>query len=110
MKTLNFARCRAPEAAVGRRLHRKQRDNLKQMVLNDIAQAAGGLVESRPHLNAETLRERDLYARDEVPVPDRLQEGVGKAKVDEVHDRCLAQERINAENCVLRERPTARRC
>jgi hypothetical protein len=64
--------------AAGGRLHGKQRDDLEQVVLDHVAQAAGALVEGAPAIDAEILRERHLDARDIVAVPDRFEERICK--------------------------------
>ncbi len=91
------------EVAARRRLHRQQRDDLEQVVLHHVAQAARAFVERAAALDAELLGQRDLHAGDVVAVPDRLEKGVGEAEVQDVHDRLLAQEVIDAEDRVLGE-------
>src|SRR5262249_10030947 len=83
------------KTAIRWRLHREQRDDLKQVILNDIAQASCGLVKGASPLYAEVLRERDLHAGNEIAIPDRLEKGVRKAKVEDVHDRFLGEEVID---------------
>ena len=73
------------------------------MVLNYVAQAPRGLVECAPAVHAELLGKGDLDAGDVVTVPDGLQEGIGKAEVEDVHDRLLPQEMIDPEDRVLGE-------
>ena len=85
------------------RLHGEQRDDLDQAVLDDVAQAAGALVEGAAAVDAEILRQRHLDARDVVAVPDRLEERIGEAEVEDVHDRLLAEEVIDAEDRIFRE-------
>ena len=72
------------------------------MVLNDISDSAGLLVERAPTLNAETLGHRDLNRFDVVAVPDGLQEGIGEAKEQEVLDRLLAQVVVDSEDTRFR--------
>ena len=48
--------------AAGRRLHRANRDELHQVVDDDVAQRADGVVEVTAILDAEVLRHRDLHA------------------------------------------------
>ncbi len=91
------------EIAIGRRFHGEQGDDLKKVVLDHVAQAAGGLVERAAPLDAEVLGQRDLNAGHVVAVPDRLQEGVGKAEVEEVHDLLLAEEVVDAVDRILSE-------
>ena len=91
------------KASVGRRLHGQQRDDLEKMVLDHVAQTAGGFVKRAAALHAEILGQSDLHARDVVAIPDRLQERIGKAEIEDVHDRFLAEEVVDAENRVFRE-------
>ena len=86
-----------------RLLHREARDDLQQMVLQDVADRARLLVELAAALDPEALRHRDLHALDEVPVPDRLEERVAEAKVEEVLHRLLAEVVIDPEDRRLGE-------
>src|SRR6266852_4204727 len=72
----------ADRFAVGsdRRLHRQIGQDLKKMVLNDVANGASLIVESSSSLDAEILGHRDLHARDIVAVPERLDEGICETK------------------------------
>src|SRR5262245_33848684 len=54
-------------------LHRQVHQDLKQVILNDITDRAGLIIECPPALNAEVFRHRYLYALDLVAVPERLQ-------------------------------------
>jgi hypothetical protein len=62
-----------------------------------------GVVEASPPFDPEALGHRDLDVRDVVPVPDRLQEGVGEAEEEQVLDRVLAQVVVDAEDRRLLE-------
>ena len=86
-----------------RRFHGKQRDDLKKMILDDVSQAAGGLVKRAARSHAEVFRQGDLDAGDVVAVPDRFKEGIGEAEVKDIHDRFLPQEVIDAKDRVFRE-------
>src|SRR6185312_9022040 len=92
------------EALIGGRLHREQRDDLEQVVLHHVPQAASGLVEGTAPLHPELLGQGDLDAGDVVPVPDRLEEGVGETEVKEVHDLLPAEKVVDTEDRGLRER------
>src|SRR5260370_41393784 len=74
------------------RFHGEERDNLEQVVLNHVSQAPRGLVECTPAVHAELLGKSDLDASNIVTVPDGFQERIGKAEVEDVHDRLLPQE------------------
>ena len=65
--------------------------------------APGALVEAAALADAEVLGERDLHARDVVAVPDRLEERVGEAEVEDVHDRLLAEVVVDPEDRLLGE-------
>ena len=68
-----------------------------------VAQTAGGLVKAAAAGDAEILGQRHLHARDVIAVPDRLEKRIGEAEIEDVHDRFLAEEVIDAENRILRE-------
>src|SRR5690606_31295034 len=84
--------------AIGRGFHGEQAHNLKQVVLNDVAQAAGAFIESAARFDTKGFRQRDLDTVDVIPIPDRLEKRIGEAKIQDVHDRFLAQEVIDAVN------------
>src|SRR5207247_9427888 len=79
------------------RFHGQERDNLEQVVLNHVAQAPRGLVKSAPAVYAELLGEGDLDAGDVVTIPDRFQERIGEAEVEDVPDRLPHQEMTDTE-------------
>ena len=99
-----------------RRLHGEVSDDLEEMVLDDVADRAGLVVELAAPLHAELLGHRDLHAVDVVAVPDRLEERVGEAEEQEVLDGLLAQVVVDAEDRRLRKHRVeglverARRC
>ncbi len=84
-------------SSVGRWFHGEQRHDLEKVILDYVAQTSSRLVERTAALDAKVFRKRDLYAGDVVAVPDRLEERVGKAEIQNVHDRFLAKEVIDAE-------------
>src|SRR5581483_5184852 len=90
-------------AEVGGRLHRRQRDELQQMVLEHVANRPRALVERRPPLDPDRLRDRDLDMVDELPVPDRLEDPVREAQGEQVLDRLLAEVVVDPVNLVLLE-------
>src|SRR3546814_11237659 len=73
------------------RLHGKQRHDLEQVILNDIAQTSRGFIESATLLDSELLGQGNLHALYVMMVPDRLQKRIGEAEIKEIHDRFLAQ-------------------
>ena len=91
------------KASAGRRLHGQQRDDLEEVVLDHVTQAAGGFVKRAAVIHAEGLGQGYLHAGHIVAVPDRFQERVGEAEIKDIHDRFLAEEVIDAEDRVLRK-------
>ena len=79
----------------GRRLHRGERDHLHEVVDDDVAQRADGVVEVPAVLDAEVLGHRDLHARDVVAVPDRLDHRVREAQVEELVGAHLPEEVVD---------------
>ena len=64
----------------GGSLHREESHDLKHVVLHHIPDRAGVIVELSPALDAELFCHGDLHALDVIPVPNRFQKAVGKAK------------------------------
>ena len=75
------------------------------MILHDVANRAGLVVEGAAPLHPEWLGHRDLHVLDELAVPDRLEEGVGEAEEDQVLHRLLPQIVIDPEDRSLVEAP-----
>ena len=86
-----------------RRLDREQRGDLEHVVLDHVADRADAVVEASAALDAEALAHRDLDAFDLGAVPERLEEGVGEAEVEEVLHRLLAEVVVDAEDRLLGE-------
>ena len=84
--------------AADRRLHGQQQQHVEQMVLDDVADGADLVVELAAALDAEILGHGDLHALDVIAVPDRLEEGVGEAEIEQVLDRFLAEIVVDAED------------
>jgi hypothetical protein len=84
-------------------LHREDGQHLEQVVLDDVAHRAEFLVEATAALDAELLGHGDLHALDVVAVPDRLDDGVREAEIEQVLHRFLAEEMVDAEDRVLGE-------
>ena len=66
------------------------------MVLHDVAHRADRVVEVAAVGDAEVLAHRDLHRGDELPVPDRLEDRVREAEVEDVLDRHLPEEVVDA--------------
>ncbi len=90
-----------PRVAARRRLHRRRRDHLHQVVDDDVAQRADRVVEVAPVLHAEVLGHRDLDARDVVPVPDRLEQRVGEPDVEDLLEPHLPEVVVDPEELRL---------
>src|SRR5262244_1283409 len=86
-----------------RRLHRQVNQDLKQMVLNHVADGAGLIIERPPALYPEILRHGDLYALDLITVPERLEERILEAEEHHVMDWSFSQIMIDAKDVLLVE-------
>src|SRR5690606_8639707 len=62
------------------RFHRGERDELKQVVRDHIAQSTRLVIVTAPTLHTERLSDRDLNMVDEIAVPDRFKDAVPKAE------------------------------
>jgi len=62
------------KAAVGRRFHGQQRDDLEKVVLDHVAQTSGRFVKRAASLDTEILGQSDLHTRHVVAIPNRLEE------------------------------------
>src|SRR6185369_6300534 len=81
-----------------RRLHRQQRHDLKQVILNHVAQTTRALVKRTAAFDPEGFRQSNLHACHTVAIPDRFEERIGEPEVEDVHDGFFAEEVINAED------------
>ena len=88
--------CSAVGVERARRLHRGQRQNLKQVIRDHVAQCASLLVIAAAHLDAERFGHRDLHVIDVTTIPDRLEDAVAEAEDQDVLDGLLAEVVINA--------------
>ena len=79
----------------GGRFHRDERQDLEQVVLDDVAQRSDRVVEAPAVGDAEVLGHRDHHVRDVGAVPDRFQQRVREAQVGDVHHRLLAEEVVD---------------
>src|SRR5262249_28771886 len=80
-----------------RLFHRQTAQHLKQVVLNDVTNGAGPVIESSSPLDPEVFGHRDLNTVDVVTVPERLNECVCKAKNKHVVHRPFSQVVVDAE-------------
>ena len=82
-------------------LHRQVAHDLQQVILDDVPDHAHLFVQFAAPVDAEALRHRDLNVLDVMPVPDRLEERVGEAEIENVLHRLLAEIVIDAEDRIL---------
>ena len=73
------------------------------MVLDHIAYDARAVVVAGAVPYVDLLRHGNLDVVDVVSVPDRLEDGIGKAKDEQVLDRFLAQVVVDSEDLRLVE-------
>ncbi len=73
------------------------------MVLDQVAQRAGGVVVARARADADVLGGRDLHVVDVGAVPERLEQRVREAQHQQVLDGLLAQVVVDAEDLLLAE-------
>ena len=78
------------------RLHRDEAQDLQEMVLHDVSHRTDRVVEVAAVCDLEVLSHRDLHGGDEVPVPDRLEDRVREAEVEDVLDGHLPEEVVDA--------------
>jgi len=78
-------------------------EDLEEVRHHHVAEGSRRLVESRPHCEPQSLWHVDLHMVDEVAVPDRLEQAIGKAEREDVLGRLLAEKVVDAENPVLGE-------
>ena len=84
-------------------LHRDQRHQLEQVVLDHVAGGADAVVVAGPAADADVLGHRDLHVVDVVGVPDRLEHLVGEPHRQDVLDRLLAEVVVDPEDRLRRE-------
>jgi hypothetical protein len=68
------------------------------MVLDDITERAGFFIKASSTGYAKLFCHRDLDAFHVPPIPNRLEEGIGKAKIQEVLNRFFAQVMVNPKD------------
>ena len=77
--------------------------HLEQVGDDHVPEGAGALVEPGSALDGQRLGNVDLHVADVVAVPDGLEEPVGEAEGEDVVDRLLAEEVVDAEHLGLVE-------
>jgi hypothetical protein len=73
------------------------------VILDDVANRAGLVVELAPPGDAELLGHRDLYRINVMPVPDRFEKGVGEPEIQQVVDGFFSEIVVDPENRRLRQ-------
>ena len=84
-------------------LHRGQRHQLQQVVLDHVAGRADAVVVAGPAAHPDVLGLGDLDVVDVIVVPDRLVQLVGETQRQQVLDRFLAQVMVDPEDAVRRK-------
>src|SRR5579864_574614 len=85
------------------RLHGQKGYNLKHVVLDHIADRTGSVVKLTSPLDAELFSHRDLHTLDVIPIPDRLQKTIGKAKEQKIEDCLFTQVVVDAKDSRFRK-------
>ena len=101
--TFTFSSRTASADMLRRRLHRRERQQLQQVVLEHVANDARFLVVLAALLDADGLGRRDLHVRDALPVPERLEDRVREAEHEDVLNASPCR---GSDRC---DRPDARR-
>ena len=86
-----------------RRLHGHEPQDLEQVGDDHVPVGAGRVVERGPPLDRERFRHVDLHVAEVKAVPDRLVQPVREPEREDVVDRLLAQEVVDAEHLRLIE-------
>ena len=107
-KDLGFLVVDGSKVPAGRRLHGKQCDHLEEMILDHVAQTAGRFVKGSAAFHSEILGQGYLDAGHIIAIPDRFQERIGEAEIEDIHDRLFSEEVIDAKDRVFREHTSAR--
>ena len=90
-------------AEADRLLHRGERQQLDQVVLDDVARGADAVVVAAAAAETDVLGHGDLHVVDVVRVPDRFEQLVGEPQRQDVLHGLLAQVVVDAEHRLLRE-------
>jgi hypothetical protein len=86
-----------------RRFHRHEPQHLEQVGDDHVPVGAGRVVERGPALDRQRFRHVDLHVADVVAVPDRFEQPVREPEREDVVDRFLAEEVVDAEDLRLIE-------
>ena len=83
------------------RFHRHQGQQLQNVVLEHIPQDAGLVVIVGPVGNVNRLGNRYLHVVNIISVPNRFENGIGKAEHQQILDRLFTQVVVDAEHLVF---------
>ena len=86
-----------------RLLHRHQRHQLQQVVLDHVTRGSDAVVVAGPPADADVLGHGDLDVIDVVAVPHRLEHRVAETEGEDVLDGLLAEVVVDAEHRLRRE-------
>src|SRR5262249_42723306 len=86
-----------------RRLHRREADELHDVIRHHVAQRARRVVIASTSFDADELSHGDLHMIDVVPVPDRLKKPIPETKYQDILDSLFAKIMIDAEDLALVE-------
>ena len=78
-------------------------NKLKQMVLQHVPHGSAMVVVTAPGTHAQALGSSDLHMVNKIPVPERLENPVGKACYQYILHRLLPQVMVNSVDLVLFE-------
>src|SRR5436309_259171 len=81
----------------GRRLHRSQLEQLKQVIGHHVPQRAGSIIKSSTCPDTERLGDSDLHMVNVIAIPQRLEDAIAEAKHHDVLHRLLAEIMVDAE-------------
>src|SRR4029077_167862 len=71
------------------------------MILDNVTNRARLVVEGAAALDAEIFGHGDLNALHVIAIPERLHKGVSEAEDENIVDRALAEEMVDAEDVLL---------
>ena len=86
-----------------RGVHQREREQLQQVVLADVAQRARRVVEVAAAVDAAVLGDGDLDRLDRAAVPERLEDAVDEAQDEQVLRRLLAEVVVDPQQLLLVE-------
>ena len=101
LEHLDLLRAHGVRLEGDRRLHRRQTEELEEMILEHVANDARLLVIAGAVLDADGLGDGDLHVVHVAVVPERLEDAVGEAQHEDVLDRLLPEVVVDAVDLPL---------